>query len=291
MADTKLAPLRAVLWKRSDGKDDAADAVGTPRSGGGKGGGKRKKWDKRFFAVDEEKLVMHWWKDEKSYMKEQHPMGGVSLVGASLSNFENAEAIGGVKGPDASFAVEAISRTLFLRPANSNTEVEMWMIYLDSLMGSAGVLVKAQVEESHMRFKSMILRLLYKKMAKLEIPHVNSKAVGSTLVLTDIKLSELNIPQKSLKLSGGGIPFRISVDGISAKIEGMGFTLKSPLKDDDGRINITMSDMSLMICLDSESKVNETHSRITETRDFGIPSKRLMPIQFLDKTEAFLTRR
>ena len=107
----------------------------------------------------------------------------------------------------------------------------------------------------------------------------------------------------------------------------MGFTLKSPLKDDDGRINITMSDMSLMICLDSESKVNEvhcllavippvspgarsaivvavtqtwpyflpsrrkTHSRITETRDFGIPSKRLMPIQFLDKTEAFLTRR
>ena len=35
MADTKLAPLRAVLWKRSDGKDDAADAVGTPRSGGG----------------------------------------------------------------------------------------------------------------------------------------------------------------------------------------------------------------------------------------------------------------
>ena len=81
-----------------------------------------------------------------------------------------------------------------------------------------------------MRFKSMILRLLYKKMAKLEIPHVNSKAVGSTLVLTDIKvrrssesnplnawlhllfdrmlfvlfvsqLSELNIPQKSLKLS------------------------------------------------------------------------------------------
>ena len=39
----------------------------------------------------------------------------------------------------------------------------------------------------------------------------------------------------------------------------MGFTLKSPLKDDDGRINITMSDMSLMICLDSESKVNEVH--------------------------------
>jgi len=204
------------LLKRSDGKKDSSGAQLKSA------GNDRKKWNRRWFVLDEQ-FGLSYWKDEKAYAKGLPMSGSIGLIGAKVEWNEWADSMGVAKlaKDQQFFSVDTPVRTLFLRPDDQTSAKKGPAANAERLAKAkewCGHLAKIEDTttgaDGQTRLKDFFLSFLYLKLARLAIPDAAGEFKGGAYTVTDMNISDINVPHDRIQWYGSGLPLRIVVSDI-----------------------------------------------------------------------------